>query len=70
MKEQINISFTDLDNYDLTLKQLLFINEKILYHYADKDIDKLIHFVEGFMIYFYSIYQLIQKSKEGDGNEA
>lgn len=69
MQERISLIFTDLDDYTLTSKQLLLVIEKLLHYYLEKDIAKFVHFVESFMIYFYSIYQLTQESKQGEKDE-
>lgn len=68
MKEQISLVLTDLDNYDLTLKQLVTVIDKILLYYSEKNINAFMRFVEGFMIYFYMLYELIEEAK-GDKNE-
>jgi len=70
MQEKINFTITDLNNYELTLKQLCLLIEKILYYYSEKDINKFVHIVESFMVYFYMMYGLIQEAREkGEQNE-
>jgi hypothetical protein len=63
MQEKINFIITDLNDYELTLKQLCMLMEKVLYYYSEKDINKFVHCVESFMIYFYMLYGLIQEAK-------
>lgn len=66
MKEKVILVLDDIDDFDLTLKQILVVMEKIMHHYIDTDLEKFIQFVEGFMIYFYKIYQLFNG---GENNE-
>jgi len=68
MKEKISLVLNDLDDIDLTLKQLVLVIDKILLYYSEKNIDAFIHFVEGFMIYFYMLNQIIREVK-GEENE-
>jgi hypothetical protein len=67
MKERINLILTDLDNYELTVTQLLSMFEKISLNYVEKDIEKYEHLVEGFLVFFYMQYQLIKNNKEEKG---
>jgi hypothetical protein len=64
MKEQIIFTITDLNDYNTTLKQLCLLMEKVIYYYSEKDIDKFVHFVESFMVYFYMLHGLIQEARE------
>ena len=68
MQERINFVITDLNDYNLTTKQLCTLFEKILFYYSEKDIDKLENLINGFFTYFYLLYDLIEKSK-GEQNE-
>ena len=63
MKERVNLILTDLDNSELTLKQLLLVFEKILTYYSEKDINNFIYIIEEFNVYFYMLYQLVQEVK-------
>jgi hypothetical protein len=63
MQERISFTLTNIDDVDFTLKQLLVVYERMLYYYAETDIDKFTRFVEGCLIYFYMLYQLIEESK-------
>ena len=70
MQERIGLIINDLDDYDKTVKELCNLFEKILYYYSEKDIEKFVHLVESFMMYFYMLYGLIQEAKEkGEQNE-
>ena len=69
MKEKIFLTLTDLDDYDTTIKQLLIVIDKILHYYAEKNVDNMVSFIEGFFVYFYTMYQYIQECKGEDNEE-
>jgi hypothetical protein len=69
MKERINLVLTDLDDFELTFKQLILVIDKILVYYSEQNINAFMSFVERFMIYFYMFHQLIEEAKGEDKNE-
>ena len=64
MKEKIVIVLDDLDDYEKTINQISLLFEKILYYYAEKNPGYFEQFVYGFMMYFYTIYQEMNKPEE------
>ena len=70
MKEQINFTLTNLDDYNLTFRQLLVLFEKLLTYYSETDINKLTNLIDNCGIYFTIVYNLVQKTiKESEQEE-
>ena len=61
MKEQIHFVITDLNNYKLTIKQLLTLLEKVMFYYSEKNMEIFVELVENFTAYFAFIYKYLHK---------
>ena len=66
MKEKIILVLTDLDDYELTLKQFVLVIEKIVEYYIEKDMKKFKYFIEQLMSFFYLIYRGMADEKGED----
>jgi len=65
MKEQLNLTISDLDDLELTSNRLLLMFDKILEYYNENNKENLVRMIQGFAAYFSVLYQGIEESEQG-----
>jgi len=69
MKEKIQITIENVDDIQNVLQSLELLFTKLIYYYAEKDLQKLYTFVLGVSVYFGQILDIMGYRPENNEGE-